>query len=58
MLNWPDYLGELHHKDESMPDKVSKLVAGDVIHIDHGSYITVTSPNKAKGKNKVIQIAW
>jgi len=40
--------GELHFKDNSKPDEVAKLVAGDVIHIDDGSYNTLSSPNKAK----------
>ena len=37
-----------------MPDKDAKLLAGDVLHIDQGSNITFISPNKAKGKNKII----
>ena len=56
MLNWPGYIGELHAVDKSTPDKVTKLVTGDVIHVDHDSYITYTSPNKAKSKDKSIQI--
>jgi len=40
--------GELHIKDKSKPDEVTKLVAGDVIHIDEGSHCIFTSPNKAK----------
>ena len=51
MLNWPDFLGELHAVDESTPDKVTKLVTGDVINIDHDTHITYTSPNKAKSKD-------
>ena len=56
MLNWPDYVGELHINDESTPDKVTKLVAGDVIHIDQESRLTLSSPNKGKRKleNKII----
>ena len=52
----PDYIGELHINDESMPDKVTKLVAGDVIHIDHDSRITFSSPNKAKSKIKSFKL--
>ena len=55
MLNWPDYLGELHIKDESTTE-VTKLVAGDVIHIDQGSHNVFTSPNKAKGKMKLFKL--
>jgi len=40
--------GELHVKDKSKPDKVTKLFAGDVLHIDNGSNIIYTTPNKAK----------
>jgi len=40
--------GELHIKDESKPDEVTKLVAGDVLHIDHGTHLVFSSPNKAK----------
>jgi hypothetical protein len=54
MLNGPYYIGELHLKDESTPDKVSKLIAGDVVNIDHGSYHSFTTPNKARSKNKII----
>ena len=58
MFNSPDYIGEVHVKDESKPDEVAKLVAGDVLHIDHGSLNSASSPNKARGKNKIIQIAY
>ena len=51
VLNWPDYIGELHIKDESKPDEVTKVVAGDVIHIDQGSNSIFSSPNKAKSEN-------
>ena len=50
MLIGPDYIGELHIKDEFKPDEVTKLVASDVVHIDHGSHSIFTSPNRAKGK--------
>jgi len=40
--------GEVHFKDDSKPDEVTKLFAGDVIHIDHGTHNTFTTPNKAK----------
>ena len=50
----------MHYKDESKPDdsEIIKVVAGDVIHIDHESYYTLTSPNIARSKNKIIQIAY
>ena len=54
MLNWPNRIGEVHVKDDSKPDEATKLVAGDVLHIDHGSHNTATTPNKAKGKNIII----
>ena len=54
MLNWPDYIGVLHIKEKSKPDEVTKLVAGDVIHIDRGSHLVLSTPNKAKGKNNII----
>ena len=54
MLSWPDYIGELHVKDESKPDEVTKIVAGDVIHVDHGSHVIYSSPNKARGKKDII----
>ena len=53
MLNWPDYIGELHAKDKSKPE-VTKLVAGDVIHVDRGSHLVLSTPNKAKCKNNII----
>ena len=54
MLNWPDYIGVLHIKEKSKPDEVTKLVASDVIHIDRGSHLVLSTPNKAKGKNNII----
>ena len=53
MLNSPDYIGEGQVDDESKPGEVTKLVAGDVIHVDHGSRVTLSSPNKAKCKFKL-----
>jgi hypothetical protein len=43
------YIGEFHLDEKSKPE-ITKLVAGDVIHIDEDSYITWTSPSKGKGK--------
>ena len=54
MLNSPDYIGEGQFEDESKPDEVTKSVAGDVIFIDQGSRVTLSSPNKAKCKYKTI----
>ena len=54
MLNWPDCIGEVHLKDDSKPDEVIKLVAGDVLHIENGTHNTFTTPNKAKGRYKII----
>ena len=48
-----DCIGEVHFKDGSKPDEVTKLVTGDVVHIDEGSHNTLTAPNKAKRKNKL-----
>jgi len=39
--------GEFHLEEKSKPE-ITKLVAGDVIHIDEDSYITWASPNKGK----------
>ena len=50
MLNWSDYIGELHIKDDSKPDEVTKLVAGDIIHIDYGTHNTLTTLTGAKRK--------
>ena len=52
MLNWPDYIGEAHFKEDSKPDEIVKLFAGDVIHIEEGSNYTFTSPTGAKRKIK------
>ena len=52
MLSWLDYIGELHVTDESKPGEITKLFAGDVIHVDYGSRNIFSSPNKAKYKNK------
>ena len=43
-----DCIGEVHVKDESKPEEVSKLVTGDVIHIESGSHNNFSTPNKAK----------
>jgi len=40
--------GEFHLEDKSKPGQITKLAAGDVIHIDEDSYMTWTSPNKGK----------
>jgi uncharacterized cupin superfamily protein len=48
-----EYIGELHVEDESKPGEVSKLVAGDVLHINEGSYNTWSSPDKTRGKRKI-----
>jgi len=40
--------GELHVVDQSKPGEVSKLVAGDVLHIAEGSYNTWSSPSKVR----------
>jgi len=40
--------GELYVDDESKPGEITKLVAGDVIHIDEGTHLTFSTPNKAK----------
>jgi len=40
--------GELHIRDKDKPDEVTKLIAGDVIHIDQGSHHIFSTPNKAK----------
>ena len=56
MMNWPNYIGEVHVTDESKPGEVTKLFAGDVIHVEYGSRNILSSPNKAKCKNKVIWI--
>ena len=45
------YIGEFHLEEKSKPE-ITKLVAGDVLHIDEASYITWTSPNKGKGQQK------
>ena len=49
-----DCIGEVHFTDDSKPDEVTKLVAGDVLHVDQGTHNTLTTPSKAKGKNKTI----
>ena len=56
MLIWTDriYVGEVHFTDDSKPDEVTKLVTGDVIHIDEGTHNTFTTPDKAKRKNTII----
>ena len=38
------YIGQLHVTDASKPGEVTKLVAGDVLHIEPGSHLTLTSP--------------
>ena len=45
-----DCIGEVHFSDDSKPDEVTKLVTGDVIHIEHGTHNTLTTPSKAKSK--------
>ena len=40
-------IGEVHLNEKSKPE-VTKLVAGDVLHIDEGSYITWSSPSKGR----------
>jgi len=40
--------GEVHFTDDSKPGEVTKVIAGDVIHIEQDSHITFSSPNKAK----------
>ena len=37
-------------EDKSKPDQITKLVAGDVIHIDEASYINWSSPNGGTSK--------
>ena len=44
------YIGEFLVKEKSKPDQITKLVAGDVLHVDEASYLTWTSPNRGKGK--------
>jgi len=39
--------GEFHLEEKSKPE-ITKLVAGDVLHIDEDSYIHWASPNKGK----------
>ena len=51
----------MHVRDESKPDEVTKLFAGDVIHVDHDSRNTFLSPTKAKCKNETyfkLPILW
>ena len=55
MLDWPDYIGELHVKDESHSES-TKLVAGDVLHVDHGSHNIFSTPTNAKGKMKSFKL--
>lgn len=43
------YIGEFHLDEKNKPE-VTKLVAGDVLHIDEDSYIKWTSPSHGKGK--------
>jgi len=40
--------GELHVVDNSKPDEVAKLVAGDVIHYEAGTTNLSSSPSKCK----------
>jgi len=40
--------GEVHFQDNSNPDEITKLAAGDVLHVDQGSHNTFTTPDKAK----------
>ena len=40
----------MHFKEDSKPDEVTKLFAGDVVHIEEGSHNTLITPNKAKCK--------
>ena len=42
-------IGEFSLDEKSKPE-ITKLVAGDVLHIDADSYITWSSPNKGRGK--------
>ena len=37
------YIGQLQVEDASKPGEVTKLVAGDVLHIEQGSRNTITS---------------
>ena len=57
MLNSLDHIGDGQVEDESKPGEVTKLFAGDVIHVDHGSRVTFSTQNKAKCKYKTIYIA-
>ena len=43
-------LGEFFIEEKFKPDQITKLVAGDVFHMDEASYLTWTSPNGGKGK--------
>jgi uncharacterized cupin superfamily protein len=52
-----DCTGEVHFTDDSKPDEVTKLVTGDVLHIDHGTHNTFTTPNKAKCKKKSFELS-
>ena len=35
-------------EDKSKPGEVTKLVAGDILHVDHESYSTFVSPNNTR----------
>ena len=38
------YIGEVHLVDDSKPGEVTKLVTGDVVHIEYGSRNTFICP--------------
>ena len=44
------YIGEFQVEDKSKPDRIMKLVAGDVLNIDEASDFTWASPNRGKSK--------
>ena len=52
ILNRPHfaYIGEIHFEDKSKPGEITKLVAGDVLHIDQGMSYIITTPKYAKGR--------
>jgi len=43
------YVGEFAVEDKAKPGQISKLVAGDVLHVDEGSQLNWSSPTKGKG---------
>ena len=52
VIYWTDWTtGEVHFEDESKPGEVTKVVAGDVIHLDHETRVIFSTPTKGKSKN-------